>query len=53
MTKMTVKNFAKAMPFLNSTILTLLPIEIGMILAVNRLFVSYFNIHLGPREELQ
>lgn len=39
MTKVTGKNFAKALPFLNSTILTLLPAEIDMILAVNRLFV--------------
>lgn len=39
MTKITAKNFAKAVPFLNSTLLTLLPLEIGIILAVNRLFV--------------
>lgn len=39
MAKITGKNFAKVMPFLNSTILTLLPTEIDMILAVNRLFV--------------
>lgn len=37
MTKIMAKNFAKAMPFLNFTILTLLPLEIDMILAVNRL----------------
>lgn len=39
MTKITAKNFTKAMPFLNSTVLALLPLEIDMILAVNRLFV--------------
>lgn len=39
MTQITAKNFAEAMPFPNSTMLTLLPIEIDMILAVNRLVV--------------
>lgn len=38
MIQITAKIFVKAVHFLNSTTLTLLPIEIGMILAVHSLF---------------
>lgn len=39
MTMIKAKNYANAMSFLNSTVLTLLLTEIHMILAVNTLFV--------------